>query len=630
MKNGKARWIWLDKMPEKDEYATFKTKFDFSGKQAVVRLVAETNYIAYLNGKRIGFGQFAGYREEKYYDELELSEYLVQGENELAITVWYEGFDSATHIDDGAGLWFSVLADGQEIAWSSKEVLSAKDFSYLNGRQKPITVQLGYTSGMTSEAELVFSKSREHDRVCVLKKRPVQKLVEGAFEEAKPIGGEIFDLGRETAGYVRLVVDCEKACTVTVSYGEYLTEGNVPRWIPGGYKNVGRDFSLDFVCKQGLNEFEQFFIRIAGRYLGVTSNDGGRVEVKTIGVMPYEYPVTEKPFVLSGIEKQIYDVSVRTLRLCMHEHYEDCPWREQALYTMDSRNQMLCGYYAFEETAFQRANLAFISKGKRSDGLLELTYPAVNTPAIPFFSIVYPVAVFEYIERTGDHSILDETWGTISGIMKTFADRIDETGLLKNFDEPFWNFYEWSEGSDNENELDPGSPRLEKHDLILNCSYLYALTRYEKLLALRGEPSEIDGEKIRSAVRKTFYDERRGLYFLSDVGEKKYSQLGNAFACLVGLGNGRIAIALKEDKTLIPATLSMLAFVYDALLAEDENNAEFVLNDIRKNYSFMLERGATSFWETLEGVTPYAKGCSLCHGWSAIPVYYYNILKKEK
>jgi len=35
----------------------------------------------------------------------------------------------------------------------------------------------------------------------------------------------------------------------------------------------------------------------------------------------------------------------------------------------------------------------------------------------------------------------------------------------------------------------------------------------------------------------------------------------------------------------------------------------------------MLFRGATSFWEVLEGPRG---GSSLCHGWSAIPVYFYQ------
>jgi hypothetical protein len=56
----------------------------------------------------------------------------------------------------------------------------------------------------------------------------------------------------------------------------------------------------------------------------------------------------------------------------MHEHYEDCPWREQALYTMDSRNQMLCGYYAFREFDFPKASIRLMAQSIREDNLLEL------------------------------------------------------------------------------------------------------------------------------------------------------------------------------------------------------------------------------------------------------------------
>jgi hypothetical protein len=43
----------------------------------------------------------------------------------------------------------------------------------------------------------------------------------------------------------------------------------------------------------------------------------------------------------------------------------------------------------------------------------------------------------------------------------------------------------------------------------------------------------------------------------------------------------------------------------------------------------MLSQGATSFWETLEGVTIEDYSNSLCHGWSAMPVYYYHLIKGE-
>ena len=70
----------------------------------------------------------------------------------------------------------------------------------------------------------------------------------------------------------------------------------------------------------------------------------------------------------------------------------------------------------------------------------------------------------------------------------------------------------------------------------------------------------------------------------------------------------------------------MLGFVYDALLAADKENKDFVLADIREKYGYMLENGATSFWETIVGEADFNKAGSLCHGWSAMPIYYYRTL----
>ena len=83
-----------------------------------------------------------------------------------------------------------------------------------------------------------------------------------------------------------------------------------------------------------------------------------------------------------------------------------------------------------------------------------------------------------------------------------------------------------------------------------------------------------------------------------------------------------------NDKTLVSATLSMLGFVYDALL-KNGTNERFILRDIRTKYKYMLEQGATSFWENLREVDKLSAACSLCHGWSAIPVYYYNVLREK-
>ncbi|MFD0717334.1 alpha-L-rhamnosidase C-terminal domain-containing protein [Paenibacillus sp. GCM10027626] len=37
----------------------------------------------------------------------------------------------------------------------------------------------------------------------------------------------------------------------------------------------------------------------------------------------------------------------------------------------------------------------------------------------------------------------------------------------------------------------------------------------------------------------------------------------------------------------------------------------------------MLFQGATCFWETNDGANAFGRAGSLCHGWSATPLYFY-------
>ena len=607
-----AKWIWVNSDPQKNEYAYFEGEYDWNGELALFSIVAETDYILYVNQKRVAFGQFAGYPFEKYCDEIDLSSYCTNGKNKFLITVRYEGINSLTHIDDGAGVIFSLSLNEKAVLWSGEHTTGGYDNRYLQHVERLITSQLGLTSGMRSGEDFLPSPCVLVEKAANVKLRPVQKTVMGEAIEGKCVSSAplIYDLGRETAGYLFLRIRAERAGELQVVYGEHIADGCVRQCI--GHRN----FSLDFAFDAGEHAFEQLFVRVAARYLQVNAPEG--VEVLSIGLTPTLYPVTEREHTLSGIDGRIYDTCVRTLRLCMNLHYEDCPWREQALYVLDSRNQMLCGYHAFKESDFQRANLVFMAKGTRPDGLLELTYPAVNTPAIPFFSLMYPVAVYEYIKHTGDESILDEVMPTIKRFMKEFASRIDKNGLIAELEAPYWNFYEWAPNSD-------GAAKDGRYHLILNCAFVYSCERFVKLCEMREKRFEIDLERTKRAIVNTFFDEAKGVFYLSPACPGSASQLGNAMALLIGLGDKRTVNALKNDRSLIPATLSMLTLVYDALIARDAEHREYILNDIRQKYGQMLSAGATSFWETIDGESAFGGAGSLCHGWSAIPIHYYHI-----
>lgn len=620
----KAKWIWLEEVEKADEYASFLEKFNYNAGKAIIRICAEINYIVYINGKRVGFGQFPNYLEEKYVDTLDITQYCQKGMNSVRVVVHYEGIDTLTHIKDKAGVIFEIVEDGNVTAFSSKDTLGGYDNAYMQHVCRLVTWQMGYSVNMVnSQKEICYKPCREVNMYCVFLNRPVKKLVEhevvqGTILDIK--NKHIFDFEREVAGHIILDVECAQDTTILVAYGEHIADGEVRQIVSGG------DYSFEFQCTAGRNFFELLFFRVGARYLEIKNCDA--VINLQVGIVPVMYSISEKSTTLKGIDRKIYDTCVRTLRLCMHEHYEDCPWREQALYCLDSRNQMLAGYCAFEETEFARANIVFMSKGKTKEGLLEMTFPAVNTPSIPFFTLMYPVIVYEYIEHTGDLTILDEVMDTLTEIMEVFISRVDSLGLIQNMPSPYWNFYEWSNGS--QRSAEDGTPILDcengTYDLMLNCAFIYAFERYRKLCKFVGRSVNMDVSFMQNEIRNMFYDEDKGYYSLSNSGSKLYGQLGNAFAKLAGLSGRNIDKAIKGECDVIPATLSMRGFVYDALLSGDKDAKEFILADIREKYTYMLDQGATAFWETLDGETAFENGGSLCHGWSAMPIYYYNLL----
>ena len=71
-------------------------------------------------------------------------------------------------------------------------------------------------------------------------------------------------------------------------------------------------------------------------------------------------------------------------------------------------------------------------------------------------------------------------------------------------------------------------------------------------------------------------------------------------------------------------SLAMVNFFYEALLkTNNEKYKTYILEEIRRDYLFMLNNGATSVWETIEGDVGHN---SLCHAWNCLPIYYFDKL----
>ncbi len=624
-----SKWIWLAAGESEDQYVEFVDSFEYGGEGEVnVRISVDNDYVLCVNGNYAASSQYGDFEHYKIYDEIDITPYLKKGENKIDITAYHCGVDTSRYRPARAGLIYEVEVGGKATAWSDERTLSRQSPSYASGRKKLVSYQLGFSFfyDATADTEKGFCPSAVVDKKCELFPRPIRKHTIG---ERKPMAaveqkGEtrwLVDLGGEVVGFPTLDIESAGDQTITVVWGEHIKDGGVRR------KIGARDFSYEYKAKDGENIFTEYMLRIACRYIEVFSE--APVKINYVGVLPQIYE-TEKVNVdiEDKLDRDIYDICVNTLDLCMMEHYVDCPWREQALYAFDSRNQMLCGYYAYRDknAAYARANLKLIGKDTRDDGLLSICYPCGNPLAIPSFSLYYFFSMREYIENTGDVSLAAECKDKLQSVLETFIKNSKE-GFIRTFGgDNMWNFYDWAPHLNSRVGKDvPAIP-----DLMINCLFVRALDCFEYICDAIGEEFPYKGvaDELRCRINSAFKTDG-GIFRMHTEGEE-YTSLGNAMAVLSGVAEGKDAQGICEAIVcgkMTECSLSMKILVYEALLNTDEKKyTPFVLGEIRRNYKQMLDDGSTTVWETMGGSEDFQKAGSLCHGWSAVPVYVYHRL----
>ena len=631
-----AKWIWCNDHPLPDEYGEFYDTFEYQKGSVTLAISADSNYAVYLNGALAAFGQYADFPYDKVYDEVELTPYCKKGKNHLAVVVWYYGIDTTqVYYKGNAGLLYSV-EDGERVLCQSGGVTQARlSPTYQNHRCKLITSQLGLGFAYDCTAEdgwmqgdlCGFAPAVAVEQRLPLRLRSCKRLILEEKEAAALVkevspNDLIFSLERNTVGFLSLDIRSNTPQKLVISYGEHLNDGVVRRIIGK------RDFSVEVHVKDGRSSYINPFRRLGCKYLEIVSE--APLESVSIGIVPTVYPLESRPRPrLNDTEARIYDICERTLRLCMHEHYEDCTWREQALYCMDSRNQMLCGYYAFGEHVFPRANLELIAADDRPDGLLSICYPMSGDLVIPSFSLHFFTQCAEYLRYTGDGELLRRIYPKLESILFVFLARMDANGgMVAPFEgKTYWNFYEWSHGlSGSLKEEDASEP-----DVILNALLSLALQHMAEIAEGLGisQSYRDTAETLNRAIKMTFFDPVKGL-FVDRVGARAYSVLGNSLCVLCGAAEGEAALICKklwEDRELTPASLSMRCFFYDAcLLVDQKSYAPLILDDISRIYLPMVEAGVGTVWETERGESDFGRAGSLCHGWSAMPIYYYHRL----
>ena len=96
--------------PSKDYYLRFRKSFTLDNlpTKSICQISAESEYVLYVNGKRVPITQYSDYPNHKTYTTVDLASYLLKGKNIIAILVYRVGFGTFTHIPNTPGLLFAL------------------------------------------------------------------------------------------------------------------------------------------------------------------------------------------------------------------------------------------------------------------------------------------------------------------------------------------------------------------------------------------------------------------------------------------------------------------------------------------------------------------------------------------
>jgi hypothetical protein len=458
----------------------------------------------------------------------------------------------------------------------------------------------------------------------------------------------LLDFGRIHAGHPCVEIEARGGEVVELAAserlpGEWRPEGPEPRARVARHPSaLGLDAHVcRYVARPGVQRFERSEWT-AVRWLQVAVRDAPEgLRIRSVGSLATRYPVEERgAFECSdALLSRLWEVGRHTLRLCMHDGWEDCPSREQRQWLGDATVEHLVAEAAFGPSAhaLNRQFLRQCAESQRPDGLTQMFAPGDHRRdglLIPDWTLQWILNAEHHLLYSGDLATIEEIFPAIQRALAWFERQLGPNGLVARC--PYWHFMDWA-GLGRDGEA-----------AALNAQTIGALRAAARLArALEWERAARRHEELAGSMAAVLaerhWDRRRGVYVdvvdpATGAQDPRVSQHANAGLILWDVAPrerwpgmiGWITDAKRlrftkapgivpRGETLVPETDCVLAntfyshFVYAALAKAGRFDA--ALAGVRERYGRMLARGATTLWESFDPTG------SLCHGFSATPTW---------
>lgn len=613
-----AKWIWAS-TTSVNSYVAFRKTFslDKVPAEAVANIAAESKYYLWMNEELAvfdGASKRGATPYDGFYEQVDLADYLKQGENTLVILVSYNGRGGNSSVDPGkAGLLFEMQAGDQTIVSDS----SFKANRLRAYRNKGL---LGADWPNYSQSSMLAEWNVYYDARESVGDYTASDFDDSSWENATVVAEAGAQPFNDTYLSVIPLMKFDKEYTFLESeyIGQKLTQDTIitidlpenmqfSPYFELTAESSGLRFTYytNTLTSQGIDSFRDDYVTAGGAqtYESLPWRSGSQLIIEA----PAGITFTKIGYRRSGYDSErsgsfvtenedvntLWEKAVNTLLICMRDTYMDCPERERSPYIGDAANQIGETFYSLDENswAMTKKTILNIIGWTKTDNCIPLRSPSLATNENPVQTLNFLVSVYEYLLYTGDEATVRLFYPVAVNYLKLWE--LNDDGSIVYRDGTFM-WVDWGDGADAE--------------VLQNCWYYYALSSTQKLAKALNISSDeaFFTERIQKVAAGFAKFKKQGGYSSGTA----YDDRANAMAVVSGLADEDMYDEiLNVLTTTYGASPYMEKFVEEALCLMGEYDA--CLTRMLTRYQPMIDDKDSTLWELWE-----KDAGTINHGWT--------------
>lgn len=599
-----GNYIW-DGTADNNTWMCFRKKVNLKKKDLkniVAQIAVDSKYWLYINGEMVvreGAVKRGETRESIYYDNVNITDFLHEGENTIAILTWYWGDTSYSHNSSGQGAMLFQAKIGNNYLVSNETWKVSKHKSYLQDTLRPnkriIEYNVLYDANLGDEEwykpEYDDSTWANSTVLNVAGSLPWGTMIERDIPQFKNADLKEYE---NMAEYKNYTTSQDEILAMKIPYNAQFTPYlKIESSEPNKKITIKTDFYEDvngdsvkctYITKSGEQEFESLaWMNGETVYYEIPAG----IKIISLGYREsgYDSEMTGKFKSDDEFMNKLWKMADRTLYVNMRDSYMDCPNRERAQWLGDVSAEMMEAMYALDTNAYPLYEKALKTTigWKYEDVLLTVTPNTDDLLHLPTQVLATINSIYDYYQYTGNKEILEYVYPHLKSYLNLWYAK--EDGLVhSSVGYPMW---EWGDSSGNVD-----------YEALENAWYYLALSKTEKIAEVLDIKEDVDDYSIRLANLKVAFNNLWTEKGYKTKNCKYVDERVNALAVISGLADENKYETISNIlQNSYESTVYMERYILEALcklgkITEAQDRIKFRYNEMVNG-----EKACSTLWE---------------------------------